>query len=223
MSVVRSEWREVGIHTVGYVAAIVAFVLCCQALAAPVAGTVHVAAPSGQQLSMTMKIDEAKTTLSLTGPSYSWFSFGFDTTTMEGYSLIVEGLNDARTVVEQNLLGSGTPGSPQAIQNVSILGTSYDAAQNLTTIVLERANQTGDPNDPSFSTSMTSLDVIWAYRGSATPALPSPTLNYHGRNGRGDVSLTFSPAPEPATVVSLALAAIGWLIQPRQWRRRARA
>lgn len=206
--------------------AVVVAVFCpaANSSAAPVTGTMHATAPSGQQLSMTMTIGDTTTTFALVGPSYSWFSIGFDTTTMEGYSLIVEGLNDSRTVVEQNLLGSGSPGSPQVTQNLKVLSTSYDAIQNLTTILLERANDTGDPHDPVFTTSISSLDLIWAYRGSATPASPSPTLNYHGRNGRGDTAIVFLPVPEPAAAATLVLAAtvipLGRFWRSRRWPQR---
>ena len=77
-------------------------------------------------MELTMTIDDTKTRFELTGPDYSWFAFGFDTTTMMGYSLIVEGLNDSRTAVEQNLVGIGNPGGPQATQNISIIDTIHD-------------------------------------------------------------------------------------------------
>src|SRR5215210_3227645 len=70
------------------------------AFAIPIYGTVVSSSPSGQQLALTMNIDETITTFVLTGPGYSWYSFGFDTVTMEGYSLIIEGTNDNRTAVE---------------------------------------------------------------------------------------------------------------------------
>ena len=148
---------------------------------------------------MKMTIDDSATTFELTGPDFSWFAFGFDTTVMQGYSFIVEGLDASRTAVEQNLVAAGNPGAPQDEQNITILSTTHDALNNLTTIVIERPNQTGDPEDPDFSTSMTQLDVIWAFRASASPASPSPTLNFHGANGRGVASISFSPVPEPGT------------------------
>jgi hypothetical protein len=194
-------------------------------LAAPVFGTVSATSPSGQLLALKMTIGDAKTTFELTGPGYSWFSFGFDTTSMEGYSLIIEGLNDNRTAVEQNLLGSGTPGLPQATQNIHVLSTAYDSVNDLSTLVIERANNTGDADDPIFTTSMTSLDVIWAYRASASKTLPSPTLNYHGRNGRGDTTITFSPVPEPASaaIVALGVLTMGCRLRKRGGRRASMA
>jgi hypothetical protein len=99
---------------------------------------------------------------------YSFFAFGFDTTTMFGYSLIVEGTHNNRTVVEQNLQGIGNPGSPQTTKNIELISVSHDASSDLTTLLLERANHT-DPNDPDFDPGMTRLDVIWGYSSFASP------------------------------------------------------
>jgi hypothetical protein len=87
------------------------------ALAATLVAHVDVDTPLGQEMALSITIDEHKTTFQLTGPDFSFFAFGFDTTTMFGYSLIVTGTDAIRTVVEQNLQGTGNPGSPQASQN----------------------------------------------------------------------------------------------------------
>jgi hypothetical protein len=178
--------------------------------AAPIAGEVEITTPLGRYMALKMDINDTTTTFELTGPDFSWFAFGFDTTMMNGYSLIIEGLDGTRTAHERNLITIGNPGVPQATQNISIVSTVHDAANDLTTIILERPNQTGDPNDPNFSTSMTALDVIWAYRAAASPAAPVPNLNNHGQSGRGATLITFSPVPEPCGISLLAMmAAIG--------------
>jgi hypothetical protein len=177
------------------------------ASAAIVEGTVQPAIPSGQFISLSMKIDDAKTTFELTGPDYSWFALGFDTETMFGYSLIVEGTDGNRTVVEQNLQGVGLPGSPQVGQDISIVSTIHDAANDLTTILIERPNNTGDANDAVFSPSMTELDIIGAYDSFSSPSSPNGSLSYHGRDGRGVGTITFAAIPEPTTFWYVALAA----------------
>jgi hypothetical protein len=154
-----------------------------------------------------MTIDDVKTTFELKGPDYSWFALGFDTTTMLGYSLIVEGTDGSRTVVEQNLLGVGIPGSPQASQDISIIDTIHDAANDLTTIIIARANNTGDMDDAVFSPSMTELEIIGAYDLFSSPSSPNGFLSYHGRDGRGFGIITFSAVPEPTTSCYVALAA----------------
>jgi hypothetical protein len=171
------------------------------ALSAPITGEVEITTPLGQYMALKMDINDTTTTFELTGPDFSWFAFGFDTTMMNGYSLIIEGLDGTRTAHERNLVTVGNPGAPQAIQNISIVSTVHDAAKDLTTITLERLNNTGDFNDPNFSTSMTSLDVIWAYRAAASPAAPVANLNNHGANGRGATFISFAPVPEPCSAM----------------------
>lgn len=178
------------------------------AQSAPIAGEVEITTPLGQYMALKMDINDTTTTFELTGPDFSWFAFGFDTTMMNGYSLIIEGLDGTRTAHERNLVTVGNPGAPQAIQNISILSTVHDAANDLTTITLERLNNTGDFNDPNFTTSMTSLDVIWAYRAAASPAAPVANLNNHGASGRGATLITFAAVPEPCGMTLCAMMAI---------------
>jgi hypothetical protein len=178
------------------------------AVAAPITGEVEITTPLGQYMALKMDINDTTTTFELTGPDFSWFAFGFDTTIMNGYSFIIQGLDGTRTAQERNLVANGNPGAPQATQNISIVSTIHDAANDLTTIILSRPNQTGDPEDPDFSTSMTELDVIWAYRASATPAAPVATLNNHGTNGRGATVITFAAVPEPCGMSLWAVMAM---------------
>jgi len=168
-------------------------------------GRADVTTPLGHELSLEMTIDDSNTTFEMTGPSFSFFAFGFDATTMRGYSLIVEGTDATRTVVEQNLLGIGDPGTPQTTQDIDLISTFHDAANDLTTLVVRRLNHTGDPNDPEFTPSMEELDVIWAYSSFATPEFPAPELSYHGSNGRGVATITFTLIPEPNSVVLWAM------------------
>jgi hypothetical protein len=183
-----------------------------------VSGTVEPGIPSGQFMSLTMTIDDTKTRFEMTGPDFSWFAFGFDTTTMQGYALIIQGTDDNRTAVEQNLVAVGDPGSPQATQNINIISTTHDSGLALTTIVIERLNNTGDINDPIFSPSISSLDIIGAYSSFASPAFPIPNLGYHGSNGRGFGTIEFTAVPEPTAVSLAALGAAMLLLRHRRGR-----
>jgi hypothetical protein len=177
------------------------------AQAVPITGEVEITTPFDRYMALKMDITDTTTTFEMTGPDFSWFSFGFDTTIMNGYSFIIEGLDGTRTAHERNLVANGNPGSPQATQNISIVSTVHDAVNDLTTITITRPNYTGDPDDPAFFTSMTALDVIWAYRAAASPGSPAPALNYHGSSGRGSTIITFSPVPEPCSLLLLATMA----------------
>ena len=183
------------------------------ALAVPIAGRIQATSSLGQLLTMTLKITDETTIFELTGPDYSFFAFGFDTTTMRGYSLIIQGLDDDRTVVEQNLVGIGNSGSPQSNQNLNVLDICHDEHRNLTTLIIERASQTGDSDDPDFSTNMTSLDVIWAYDAFATPENPIGFLSHHGSAGRGSATVLFSPIPEPTSALLAVAGSVLLLIR----------
>src|SRR5262245_57074690 len=100
--------------------------LPASALSITVQGTGQPYLTSGQFMSLTMTINDSKTRFELTGPDFSWFAFGFDTNTMFGYALIIEGTDGNRTAVEQNLLGVGAPGVPQDTQNINIVNTIHD-------------------------------------------------------------------------------------------------
>ena len=184
----------------------VAFCSPRDAAAVTAKGTVEVLSPTGQYLALTMTIDEEDTIFELTGPDYSWFAFGFDTTSMMGYSLIVQGIDANRTVVEQNLVQRGNPGVPQAVQDIYHFDTDHDEQNNLSRLSIFRANNTGDTDDPVFSPSMSSLDIIWAFSDAASPASPISMMGNHGRNGRGVAQIQFAVIPEPTCSTLLVLA-----------------
>jgi hypothetical protein len=198
-------------------ALLLAALLQSHALGVPVTGLIEPETPQGQYMSLRVTIGDATTRFELTGPDYSFFAFGFNATTMQGYTIMVEGLDAARTVKEQNLAGVGDPGLPQAAQNLNLISATHDAANDLSTVIVERANSTGDPDDPDFSTSMTSIPMIWGYNSFATPEFPNGQLDYHGSNGRGFETLTFAPVPEPN---ALALGAIAATLAVARLRRR---
>ena len=181
-------------------------------------GTVEFLTPSGQYMALTMTIDDKDTIFELTGPDYSWFAFGFDTTLMKGYSLIVQGIDANRSVVEQNLVAKGNPGIPQAVQNIYHFDTYHDEQNNLTRLSILRANNTGDIDDPIFSPSMTSLDIIWAYSAVASPEAPVPIMSNHGPSGRGFAQIQFAVVPEPTCTTILVLATLTTAMTSR-WRR----
>jgi hypothetical protein len=194
----------------------VAFCSSSNAAAATAKGTVEVLSPTGQYLALTMTIDDEDTVFELTGPDFSWFAFGFDTTSMMGYSLIVQGIDANRTVVEQNLVQRGNPGVPQVMQNIYHFDTDHDEPNNLTRLSISRANNTGDTDDPVFSPNMTSLDIIWAFSGAASPASPIPIMGNHGRNTRGVAQIQFAVIPEPTGSTLLVSAMLTMAMTARR-------
>lgn len=188
------------------------------ATAITVKGTAEVQTPNGQYMALTMTIDDEETIFELTGPDYSWFAFGFDTTSMMGYSLIVQGTDANRTVVEQNLVARGNPGIPQAVQNILHFDTNHDEPNNLTHLSILRANNTGDTDDPIFSPSMTSLDIIWAFSALASPEAPAPNMANHRQAGRGVAQIQFAEIPEPSCASLVALGASAIVVTKRQRR-----
>jgi hypothetical protein len=192
-----------------------AIMLGLRADGAPVTGLMQPTTPLGQFLSLRVTIGDTTTRFELTGPDFSFFAFGFDTVTMQGYSLIVQGTGANRTVNEQNLVGVGNPGGPQATQNLDLVSSTHDSVNHLSTLVLERANSTGDSEDPVFSPNMTSLNMIWGYNSYATPDFPYGDIDYHGRDGRGFATLNFAPVPEPTGWVLLS-GASAWGLRRRK-------
>lgn len=181
-------------------------------LAGPAAGesiTGHfgVTTSTGHPLEINIAIDPTTTTFKLTGPDFSWFAFGFNTQSMTGYALIVEGMDNNRTVVEQNLVFAGDPGTPQAEQNIAVVDLVHHEADDLTTLVITRPNTTGDPEDLDFSPGIAELGIIWAYDQYATPLFPTPIMGYHG-SARGGAMMTFTVIPEPGTFVLLSAAVL---------------
>jgi hypothetical protein len=189
-------------------------------------GFIEPVTPLGQYMSLEVTIGPTHTLFEMTGPDFSWFAFGFDpdlgmppNISMQGYSIIVEGLDANRSATEYNMVGVGNPGPPQALQNLEILSTTHDAANNLSTVLIRRLNDTGDPLDPIFPRDRNPLPIIWSYGSFGDPTSPTPELSYHGSNGRGDMLITFEPVaiPEPSTVaLVLAGGAILWIVRKRR-------
>lgn len=177
------------------------------AVAESITGHFGVTTSTGHPLEINIAIDPTTTTFELTGPDFSWFAFGFNTQSMMGYALIVEGTDNDRAVVEQNLVFAGDPGTPQTVQNIAVVDLFHHEADDLTTLVITRPNTTGDPEDLDFSTNLAELDIIWAYDQYATRLFPNPAMAYHG-GARGAAVMTFAVIPEPGTLILISTAAL---------------
>jgi hypothetical protein len=167
--------------------------------------------PPPDGMGLTLTIDDTITRFEMTGPSDRWFAFAFDTTTMVGYALMVEGHGDERSVEEHDM-SYGDPGPHLEPSSLNIVTLISDVVNGLSTVVVERPSILGEPNRVDFLTSWTNLNVVWAYDSLNFGEPP----DYHGSAGRGFGNVTFTVIPEPATWIILLLGAVVWFMTDRR-------
>lgn len=129
-------------------------------------------------LRLTIDVGASETTITMTGPSNAWFAVGFGGSTMTSGADVIR--TDGTTILDARTTFRGLP-PEDASQDLTVVSNSVSGDER--TIVLTRANNTGDANDFVFTNSLTSLPVIWA-RGTST------TYAYHGRS-RGATAVSF--------------------------------
>jgi hypothetical protein len=147
-------------------------------------GVVTLSSTSG--LAMTAKIDiETQVTLTLTGPSGRWFALGFNANSMAGGTDVVA-VHNATTLnaFDCNLTGYSAPAT-DAQQNWTITSDATNAG--VRTLTATRPLVTGDANDYTFSSTPTSIGLIWARSNTA-----SFSYSYHGSANRGLTLATFT-------------------------------
>jgi hypothetical protein len=153
-------------------------------------GVVNLSSTAG--LAMTAQIDiETQVTLTLTGPSGRWFALGFDAGSMASGTDIV-GVHSASglTAFDCHLTGYSAPVTdPQ--QNWTIVSDLESGG--IRSIVATRALNTGDVNDYIFSSTPSTIGLIWARSSTA-----SYGYSYHGGGNRGVTFATFSLVQPPA-------------------------
>ncbi|TDY11891.1 T9SS type A sorting domain-containing protein [Meridianimaribacter flavus] len=164
------------------------------------------------ELYYSAQIDVTSTlvTLTLDGPDNRFLGLGFGTSSMIAGDDVV--IYDGASISDRYF---GLPGQPDGSDAIGI-EPSVDANQNWTitsntldgeqrTIVATRALDTGETNDYVFSTSDTSIELVWSFGFSYT-------IGYHGENkgvtmqsftlGDEEVSQAsqeFTISPNPAT------------------------
>ena len=133
-----------------------------------------------------------KVTMTMVGPSNVWLAVALNTNT--GNSMGSGGedviLYDSTGLKDRNLTGNQNAPSVDASQDWTSLSNTISGG--VRTIVATRALNTGDSNDYAFTTSSTSLPLLWA-KGS------SLNLAYHGSRGGAVSTLsteTISALPE---------------------------
>jgi hypothetical protein len=143
-------------------------------------------------VAMTAKIDiGTQVTLTLTGPSGRWFALGFNANSMAGGTDVVS-VHNATTLsaFDCNLTGYSAPAT-DAQQNWTITSDATNAG--VRTVTATRSLATGDANDYAFSSTPTSVGLIWARSSTA-----SFSYSYHGSANRGATLATFTQVQPPS-------------------------
>ena len=152
-------------------------------------GVVTLSSTAG--IAMTAKIDiETQVTLTLTGPSGRWFALGFNANSMASGTDVVS-VHNATTLnaFDCNLTGYSAPAT-DAQQNWTII--SDVVSGGVRTVTATRPLATGDANDYAFSSTPTSIGLIWARSNTATF-----TYSYHGSANRGVTLASFTQIQPP--------------------------
>ncbi|NNF07598.1 MAG: hypothetical protein HKN21_12620 [Candidatus Eisenbacteria bacterium] len=152
-------------------------------------------------LEVLIDSDTDEVTITMVGPADRWFSWGFDTNTMRGYSIITTFSGATPIINEQTLVAIGNPGSPQSSQDLTEVSADVNAGE--ITLVLTRPRVTGDAEDFDFADYQSGgdIDMVWAYSGSG-----SQTLVYHQAQARGkNLSMQFRENSVPVRKQSWGL------------------
>lgn len=141
--------------------------------------TTTVGAANEMDITVTVNDFTGETTFDISGPNSKWFAAGFNTTNMNGYAIVLN--NNGGNPNEYTMAGNGAP----TIHSSQDLNTIVSSTSGTTkTFTFKRDNSTGNSDDYTFSTALTSLDIAYAI-GSG------PNLAYHSTN-RGSGSLSFT-------------------------------
>jgi hypothetical protein len=143
--------------------------------------------------SMSLQLDldtvNSKIYLTLSGPSDRWFALGFNSTTMSANVDCVVMTSDA------NLTDSYFPGgyfAPIADTQNNWNLTDNTVSNSIRTIKAYRNFVSSDISDYTFTSSLNSLDVIWAYSYNPIYDLYDPVNSGHGGDNYGHLTLDFS-------------------------------
>ena len=142
-------------------------------------GNINLSSSSSLEYAAQVDITTTEVTLTLIGPSDRWLALGFGVNSMtrDGDVVIFDGTN----LTDRTFLGIGFTPELDGNQDWSIASNTIDAGTR--TLVATRALNTGETNDYVFSTTDTSLNLVWA-RGSEN----SFALSTHGTDNRGIAS-----------------------------------
>jgi len=142
----------------------------------------------GLEYQAQIEISSTTVTLTLIGPSDRWLGLGFDASSMTSGKDMV--FFDGTNLTDRTFNGIGTPPILDDQEDWNILPGFPDySVPGVVTIVATR-DALGGPGDHKFSTSDTSINLVWARGNGATFA-----LGYHGSLNRGIVPTAINYNP----------------------------
>ncbi len=148
-------------------------------------------------LSLQLDLDKqnSKVYLTLSGPSDRWFSLGFNSVSMGTPTVDVDCIvMTSATVLTDSFIHNRS--APQADTQNNWTLTDNTVSNSIRTIKAYRNFVSPDATDFKFSSSLTKLDVIWAYSYYPDNYDLTGTLTGHGGN-MGNLTLSFSNLDTP--------------------------
>lgn len=135
--------------------------------------------------SAKIDVTSSLVTLTLNGPDNRYLGLGFGVQSMTSGEDAVIFLNDGTfKLTDRTFQGIGVVPALDSNQDWTIISNTLNGEQR--TIVATRVLNTGHDNDYVFSTSDTSIDLVWSFGNSYS-------LSWHGENrGKTMQSLTLS-------------------------------
>lgn len=134
---------------------------------------------------MTAKIDldgaTSTVTYTLTGPSSKWFALGINATTMSTNTPI-DCIQYGTTLLDRHLTGGHNQPTTDSQDDLTLVSNTVNGTTR--TIVATRPFNTGDSKDYTYTSSLTTLTVIWAIGPNTSVS------NQHNTNG--SKTMTFS-------------------------------
>lgn len=135
----------------------------------------------------TAQIDVSSTlvTLTLSGPDNKYLGLGFDAMSMTAGKDVVIWLNDGTfKLTDRSFIGVGSEPVMDAEQDWTIVSNTTSGGQRQ--VVATRLPNTGNPNDYVFSTSASSIDLVWSFEAGT-----GYIMGWHGAN-RGSTRESFT-------------------------------
>ncbi|MFI1743718.1 T9SS type A sorting domain-containing protein [Thalassobellus sediminis] len=142
-------------------------------------GIINLSSTNGLEYTAQIDITSAKVTLTLIGPDDRWLALGFGTSAMSTNKDVV--IFTGTTLTDRTFTGLGS--TPILDNNQDWTVTSNTVTSGKRTLVATRVLNTGESNDYVFSTSDTSINLVWARGNGATF-----NLGNHGSSNRGATS-----------------------------------